>query len=377
MLFPTYTILSASPGFFANPQSAILYLIRVVTLINSEAYKPVMDEFAAKARAYLAEKGFLVESKLGEGHTREVYKATRGNISYAIKIPHFQSNSLQTLINHKNGRDMAEIAALERLKHPNIVQLIDAFELDGQIITIEEDFGAHSLESHIHRYGSIHEPQEFSHIISQIVSTLGYMHCDAAYLHRDLKPSNVLINSNNIVKLTDFQNASPLETITEKLTPTRGGTKYTPPEMINSLIHGKHARASLQSDLYALSLIAHFVYTGQDLFDYTITIAPESGQKIQLRDEQIPFVLKHAEKTISQINVKEHYVAFIDNYVDMPTHVRSLIAISSGIGKRRSVKRVYNELERYLTMLAMQGTNDAIAGKQLRHYVDVLGGKWK
>jgi mitogen-activated protein kinase kinase 1 len=87
-----------------------------------------------------------------------------------------------------------------------------------------------------------------------------YLHKIKHWIHRDLKPGNILINSEGIVKLTDFGIARSLEnTFASAKTFIGTSTHLSPERMI-----GKEY--SFDSDIWSLGLIVFELATG--IFPY-------------------------------------------------------------------------------------------------------------
>jgi serine/threonine-protein kinase len=90
---------------------------------------------------------------------------------------------------------------------------------------------------------------------------------DAAYkrgvVHRDIKPQNIVINSQDVVKITDFGLARSRETVTLTQSNVFMGTAYyIPPEQAES---GRSA--DTRSDLYSVAAVLFEMLTGRPPFE--------------------------------------------------------------------------------------------------------------
>jgi serine/threonine protein kinase len=122
-----------------------------------------------------------------------------------------------------------------------------------------------------------------------------YLHKVKHQLHRDIKPANILINSDGIVKLTDFGIAKTLEN-TEDLSNTFVGTKnYMSPERILGQDY------SYSSDIWSLGLVVYELATG--LFPYNFS-------KVYI--EHVDSILKDPEPTLPNNGV---YSAELQNFL--------------------------------------------------------------
>ena len=89
------------------------------------------------------------------------------------------------------------------------------------------------------------------------------MHKVKHQIHRDIKPANILINSDGLVKLTDFGIAKTLDNTTD-LSNTFVGTKtYMSPERILGNEY------SYSSDIWSLGLVIYELATGSFPYNFS------------------------------------------------------------------------------------------------------------
>ncbi len=152
-----------------------------------------------------------------------------------------------------------EAEVLRRLKHPNIVQLLDAGEHDGHPYLVLEYIEGTQLSELIRRVGRVPWRQAVEWCV-EICDALAHAH-QAGVVHRDIKPANVLITLDGHVKLTDFGIAQRLDGT--RLTTTGsilGTVEYMSPEQAE----GK--RVDARSDLYSLGALLYHMLTGRPPF---------------------------------------------------------------------------------------------------------------
>jgi serine/threonine protein kinase len=159
-------------------------------------------------------------------------------------------------------RFVEEARAIHRIRHPNIVDLLGFGELStGQMYYAMELLSGKTLAAHLAERGAF-EPQDALHVLRQIANALDAAHGNGV-LHRDLKPDNVFVvgelGTSCRVKLLDFGIAKLLGD--DSVLRTRSGMLMgTPAYMSPEQCGGEKVDA--KSDIYALGVIAHELFTG-------------------------------------------------------------------------------------------------------------------
>ncbi|GAB4538484.1 MAG: hypothetical protein Tsb0014_28120 [Pleurocapsa sp.] len=155
-----------------------------------------------------------------------------------------------------------EAVSLSKLgEHPQIPQIFDYFESDGNFFLVQEFIDGKNLAEELTEKKSLTEAETIK-LLTNILSVLKFVH-EHHYIHRDIKPSNLIRNRfDGKIHLIDFgavkEKINP-ENITQKdqLTLTVGilSHGYTPPEQFNG-------RPEFCSDIYALGMVAIQALTG-------------------------------------------------------------------------------------------------------------------
>lgn len=145
-----------------------------------------------------------------------------------------------------------EARALQRLRHPTIVGLLD-FLPDGPAMVLEWMSGGSLADLMVRETFA---PARAVEIVSAVLTALGQAH-RVGVLHRDVKPSNVLFDDIGAPKLADF-GAAHLGDLSTTVTGGAIGTfSYMAPEQ-------RMGRpASVQSDLYAVGALLYEMLTGE------------------------------------------------------------------------------------------------------------------
>lgn len=95
-----------------------------------------------------------------------------------------------------------EVRALSNLKHPRIIELVDAvisFPYDYVIL----EYGGTDLRELIADDGVEFTCDMIKHYMKGLLEGLAYIHSQG-YIHRDIKPANILITDDDSVKIIDF-----------------------------------------------------------------------------------------------------------------------------------------------------------------------------
>jgi serine/threonine-protein kinase len=161
----------------------------------------------------------------------------------AIKV---QEGTLDAML---RDRFRAEIAALLRLRHPAILPLHAAGEVQGRGYMVVDLAKGGSLLDHVRNRGLIGVP-EAAHVGLSVLGALAAAHA-AGIVHRDVKPGNVLLDPGGGVLLADFGSAMNLAADIARHTATGdalGTFLYMAPEQ-----RADARRAVPGSDLYALA----------------------------------------------------------------------------------------------------------------------------
>ncbi len=177
-------------------------------------------------------------------------------------------------------RFLREARAVNRINHPNIVQITDFGEDGSLVFLVTEYFDGEPLGAALGAgpFGCARAAR----VAVQIASALARAH-QLGVIHRDLKPDNVLLRTRDIdeiVKLTDFGIAKLVDAPAITFGDQRFGTPgYIPPEYLEG------APASPQGDLYSLGVALYQMLTGELPWD-----GPSTADLFarQLRDPPVP-----------------------------------------------------------------------------------------
>jgi serine/threonine-protein kinase len=208
---------------------------------------------------------YEIVSELGRGGMATVYLAEDLKLRRRVALKLLRPELAATLGTQRFLREI-EIAA--RLSHPNILQLHDSGEINGQPFYAMPYVEGESLRQRLSR-----EPQlplkEVVALVQGIAAALDHAH-QAGVIHRDIKPENVLLaqspgSSGCHPLVADFGIARALDLAGgERLTETGlalGTPAYMSPEQA-----GGSGPLDRRSDVYALGCVIYEMLAGAPPF---------------------------------------------------------------------------------------------------------------
>ena len=191
--------------------------------------------------------GLELLEPIGEGGMGTVYRARHVKLDRLVAVKFLS----QSLPEHKQ-RFTLEARALAKVKHPNVVQIFDAGEEEGEAWLVMELVEGGTLASRIPL-----APREAIRVMSAVCGALQAVH-DAGLVHRDVKPENVLITASGEVKLSDFGIARQLS----GQPVTRPGSAMGTPGFVAPEVLAGEA-ATVRADVYALGAMLRQLISAQ------------------------------------------------------------------------------------------------------------------
>ncbi|XP_073348166.1 serine/threonine-protein kinase DCLK1b isoform X2 [Pagrus major] len=208
-----------------------------------------MDEYPS-VPASIAER-YKVGRTLGDGNfavVRECVERSTGR-EYALKI------ISKDKCRGKEHMIQSEVSILRRVKHPNIVLLIEEMDTHSELYLVMELVKGGDLFDAITSSNKYTE-RDASCMLFNLASAIKYLH-SLNIVHRDIKPENLLVyehtDGSRSLKLGDFGLATvvngPLHTVCG--TPT-----YVAPEIVAESGYG------LKVDIWAAGVITYILLCG-------------------------------------------------------------------------------------------------------------------
>lgn len=193
-------------------------------------------------------KHYRIDSTLSAGGFGIVYLATDLQIEHQIVIKEYMPNKLAQRLpdgfvmpqgdaqqeHHNEGMRLflQEAAALIKLKHPNIVRVLNFFRANGTVYMVMEYRPGKNLQHYIkNRNGNLSETF-LRTIFPPLLDGLRLVH-ETGFLHLDIKPGNIHLCPGGIPLLLDFGAVHPRNT-SRKLQITQVVTAgFSPTEQYN------------------------------------------------------------------------------------------------------------------------------------------------
>ncbi len=154
-------------------------------------------------------------------------------------------------------RVLGEARVLDRLRHPNIVQVAGVDEIGGKVVIAMEYVRGQSLLEVLRHHAPLPVADAVD-ILAQVCEGLAFAHAHRT-IHRDVKPANILVGQDGIVKLVDFGLAEVLGT--HSLAGGAGTYAYMAPEDFH-----EEEQSGRQSDIWAAGVVLYEALAGRRPF---------------------------------------------------------------------------------------------------------------
>lgn len=222
---------------------------------------------------------YEIVKSIGEGGMANVYLANDKILDrkVAVKVLRGDLSSDDKFIR----RFQREALSVSNLSHPNIVEVYDVGEEDGEYYIVMEYIEGKTLKQLLKKRESL-TLTEVIDIMTQLTDGISHAH-ESYIIHRDIKPQNIMIQDDGRIKITDFGIAMALNAT--QLTQTNsvmGSVHYLPPEQAS----GKGA--TVKSDIYSMGILMYELLTG------TVPFKGDNAVEIALKHmkDKIPSIRK-------------------------------------------------------------------------------------
>ena len=146
-------------------------------------------------------KRFETLGVLGDGGFGTVYKCRDRETGDLVALKKIK----QKFSSFDECLQLKEVKSLRKIKHPNVVKLLQVFRESETLYLVFELMGETLLKtiSHYSQRGQSFTESEVRSIMFQIFTALAYIH-KQGFFHRDMKPDNIMWGENGVIKISDF-----------------------------------------------------------------------------------------------------------------------------------------------------------------------------
>ncbi|CAL1536439.1 unnamed protein product [Lymnaea stagnalis] len=208
---------------------------------------------------------YLMGEMLGEGSYGKVKEIldTETLCRRAVKI--LKRRKLRKIPNGEQNVQR-EIQLLKRLRHKNVIRLIDVMYNDEkQKMYIVMEYCASELQEMLESVPDKKFPIWQAHgYFCQLIDGLEYLHSHGI-IHKDIKPGNLLVTNDETLKITDLGVAEALDMFarTDECRTSQGSPAFQPPEIANGL----NTFSGFKVDVWSSGVTLYNITTGKYPFE--------------------------------------------------------------------------------------------------------------
>jgi serine/threonine-protein kinase len=238
-----------------EPKSLLEIMVEARVLTRSQMVR-LMQE-AGEANRKFQIPGYQVIQKIGKGSMGIVYKAKQVSVDRVVAIKILLDTLAQNKEFIKRFEREAKIAA--KLSHNNIVNAIDAGEVDSHYYFVMEYVEGVTIKDYVDKHKTFEE-KEALRIVLAIAEALKHAH-QRGLIHRDIKPENVILTRDGGVKLADLGLARITDD--EKWGLSEAGMAIGTPYYISPEQVRGQTNIDIRADIYSLGATFYQMVTGR------------------------------------------------------------------------------------------------------------------
>ncbi len=197
---------------------------------------------------------FELRRELGRGGMGEVHLAYDAYRQREVAIKLARLQAMEDADDQRMRKMwLNETRLAGRLQHPYIVEIYEAGVTDLHGYLVMEYIEGGTLKQHTTR-DKLLEFNAVIEILYKVCNALDYA-AKMGLLHRDIKPANIMLTADGTVKVTDFGTCYQTDADETQVFDV-GTLPFMPPE------HFKRRPPTVQSDIYAVGVMAYQLLTG-------------------------------------------------------------------------------------------------------------------
>ncbi|KAK9160754.1 hypothetical protein Syun_007095 [Stephania yunnanensis] len=230
---------------------------------------------------------------LGRGSFAKVYSARSLSDDSQVAIKIIDKSTIATNSTMEQ-QVLREVAAMRRLRHPNIVQIHELMATKSKIYLVMDYAPGGDLFSKLLKHRRFTEPLARLYF-RQLVSTVHFCHLHGVS-HRDIKPHNLLLDLQGNLKVSDFGLSALHSDDNEIMLRTSCGTPaYAAPELF-----GRKGYNGPKADAWSCGIILYVLLAGYVPFDDSnLTLMFRKMRKKEF--DFPPWISKAARRVISRL----------------------------------------------------------------------------
>lgn len=206
---------------------------------------------------------YEIHKLIGRGSMGMVYRGYDPYADRQVALKLALSDSLNNKEAGNRYRKMFfnEAHTAGMLKHPNIIEILDAgAEEETCYIVMELIDGSDTLKNYC-KPDNLLPIEQVIEIVFKCAKALDYAHRQGI-IHRDIKPTNILLSKDNNVKIGDFSIAHVDSDETTNTLPMGfvGSPRYMSPEQV------QEDTINNQTDIFSLGIVMYELLTGRHPF---------------------------------------------------------------------------------------------------------------
>ncbi len=201
--------------------------------------------------------GLELIEEVGRGSHAVVYRARRGDQTYAVKVS--KASSMRSV---EGGlrRLRREAGLLARSCHPALVTIHEVGLVGDRPYLVMDFIEGTTLAARLEEQGSL-DLEQVIELAAALAGALVVVHRQRL-VHCDIKPENILVGADGAVSLVDFGLALPTGTFAGEDF-FAGTFRYSAPEQTGMV----HRPMDGRTDLYSLGVVLYECLTGAPPFD--------------------------------------------------------------------------------------------------------------